>query len=335
MNYIGSKFSLLSFIQNSIFEVAGTTNEVFCDLFAGTGIVGRHFKKMGYSVIANDLQYYSYVLNRHYIGNSQKMNFLKFPSEYVFDFLNNAEPKSGFVFNNYAFGSGSNRLYFSDANAIKCDSIRMLIEDLYNKNYVNDDEYFFLLTCLLESIDKYANTASVYAAFLKRLKNSAQKDFFITPVETIISTKPQLVFNTDANKLIREINTDILYLDPPYNERQYASNYHLLETIAKYDSPVITGKTGMRDYSTQKSDYCRRQNAARAFADIIKNAKAKYIFLSYNNEGLMSLDEIRYIMSSRGKYGCFTQTYNRFKADKNREYSANTTTEYIHWVKCD
>lgn len=335
MNYIGSKLSLLDFIQNSVFEIAGATNNVFCDLFAGTGIVGRYFKKQGYSVIANDLQYYSYVLNRHYIGNSQKLMFSNFPSEYVFDFLNNAESKRGFIFNNYSFGGGSNRLYFSDTNAIKCDSIRMLIEDLYSKHFINDNEYFFLLACLLESIDKYANTASVYAAFLKKLKNSAQKDFFIMPVETIMSNKPQLVFNTDANKLIREIKTDILYLDPPYNERQYASNYHLLETIAKYDSPSITGKTGMRNYSMQKSDYCRKQNAAHAFADIIKHANAKYIFLSYNNEGLMSFDEIRYIMSSRGKYGCFAQKYNRFKADKNREYSANTTTEYIHWVKCE
>lgn len=335
MNYIGSKLSLLSFIQDSIFNVAGNTHNVFCDLFAGTGIVGRHFKKLGYSIISNDIQYYSYVLNRHYIGNSQKLTFSNFPAEYVFEYLNNAPEKRAFVFNNYAQGSGSNRLYFSDTNAIKCDSVRILIEDLHNKHFINDDEYFFILTCLLESIDKYANTASVYAAFLKKLKASAQKEFFITPVETILSNKPQQIFNKEANELIREIKADILYLDPPYNERQYASNYHLLETIAKYDNPILTGKTGLRDYTNQKSEYCSKQNVARAFADIIKNANAKYIFLSYNNEGLMSFDEIRYIMSSRGKYGCFEQKYNRFKADKHREYSADSTTEYIHWVKCE
>ncbi|MBQ8367631.1 MAG: DNA adenine methylase [Alphaproteobacteria bacterium] len=335
MNYIGSKLSLLSFIQNSIFEVAGTTNEIFCDLFAGTGIVGRHFKKLGYSIVSNDLQYYSYVLNRHYIGNSQNLAFSNFPAGKIFDILNNATPKKGFIFNNYAFGSGSNRLYFSDSNAIKCDSIRLLIEELHSNNSISDNEYFFLLTSLLESIDKHANTASVYAAFLKKLKKSAQKDFYVAPAETIISHKPQLVFNQDANKLIREIKADILYLDPPYNERQYASNYHLLETIAKYDSPVLIGKTGLRDYKNQKSEYCRKQSAVHAFADIIRNANAKYIFLSYNNEGLISFDEIRYIMSNKGKYGYFEQKYNRFKADKHREYSADSTTEYIHWVKCE
>lgn len=335
MNYIGSKLSLINFIQTSVFEIAGKNNQSFCDLFAGTGIVGRHFKKLGYSVISNDLQYYSYVLNRHYIGNNNALKFKKFPFGNIFDYLNTLVPTKGFIFDNYATGGGTDRLYFSDNNAIKCDSIRKEIEKLFQDDYITADEYFFLLACLLENIDKYANTASVYAAFLKKLKTSAQKDFIISPVETICSNKRQFVFNTDANKLIKNIKTDILYLDPPYNERQYASNYHLLETIAKYDNPIVSGKTGLREYKEQKSLYCRRQTVVKTFADIIRHANTKYIFLSYNNEGLMSFDEIKAIMSIRGQYGCFTQGYNRFKADKNRDYSANSTTEYIHWVKCD
>lgn len=335
MNYIGSKLSLLNFIQTSVFEIAGKNNQSFCDLFAGTGIVGRHFKKLGYSVISNDLQYYSYVLNRHYIGNNNALKFKKFPFGNIFDYLNTLVPTKGFIFDNYATGGGTDRLYFSDNNAIKCDSIRKEIEKLFQDDYITADEYFFLLACLLENIDKYANTASVYAAFLKKLKTSAQKDFIISPVETICSNKRQFVFNTDANELIKNIKTDILYLDPPYNERQYASNYHLLETIAKYDNPIVSGKTGLREYKEQKSLYCRRRTVVKTFADIIRHANTKYIFLSYNNEGLMSFDEIKAIMSIRGQYGCFTQGHNRFKADKNRKYSANSTTEYIHWVKCD
>lgn len=335
MNYIGSKLSLLNFIRDSVFEIAGKNNQTFCDLFAGTGIVGRHFKKLGYSVISNDLQYYSYVLNRHYIGNNNVLKFQKFPFGDIFGYLNTLVPAKGFIFDNYAAGGGTDRLYFSDNNATKCDTIRMEIERLFQANYITADEYFFLLACLLENIDKYANTASVYAAFLKKLKTSAQKDFIISPVETICSDKRQFVFNTDANELIKNIKTDILYLDPPYNERQYASNYHLLETIAKYDNPIVSGKTGLREYKEQKSLYCRRQTVAKTFADIIRHANTKYIFLSYNNEGLMSFDEIKAIMSVRGQYGCFTQEYNRFKADKNRDYSASSTTEYIHWVKCD
>lgn len=335
MNYIGSKFSLLDFIQDCVSEIAGNNHSVFCDLFAGTGIVGRHFKKNGYSVIANDLQYYSYVLNRHYIGNCQNLNFDNFNGCNIFEYLNKIPSYKGFIFENYAQSGGNNRLYFSDENAIKCDTIRTKIEELYTQGNINSDEYFFLLCCLLEGIDKHANTASVYGAFLKKLKTSAQKKFELHPMEIINSDKPQFVFNKNANELVREIETDILYLDPPYNERQYASNYHMLETIAKYDNPVLNGKTGLRDYKNQCSEYCKKQRVAAAFADLIKNARAKYIFLSYNNEGLMPFDTIRAIMETRGKYGYFTREYNRFKADKNREYSANTTTEYIHWLKCE
>jgi len=131
--------------------------------------------------------------------------------------------------------------------------------------------------------------------------------------------------------------TNILYLDPPYNQRQYATNYHLLETIARYDDPKIYGKTGLREYESQKSLYCSRPQVKKAFTDLVLNAKQKYIFLSYNNEGLMTLEDIKEIMSSRGKYGYFTQEYNRFKADKdeNRDFSSNKTLEYLHYVICN
>ncbi|MDR2400579.1 MAG: DNA adenine methylase [Deferribacteraceae bacterium] len=339
MNYIGSKHSLLDFLERCIKKVAGNDRNRFCDLFAGTGAVGRHFKKLGFSVIANDLQYYAFVLNKHYVENHTRPEFINLDevpdaaAESVCKYLSHLAPKKGFVFNNYAGGSG--RLYFSDENAGKCDAVRGKIEEWHTENKITDGEYYFLLTTLLENIDRHANTASVYGAFLKKLKPSAQKVFDMNPADLLINNQEHKVFNRDANRLIREIETDILYLDPPYNERQYASNYHLLETIAKYDSPKINGKTGLRDYNEQKSDYCRRAKVCDAFADLIRNANAKYIFLSYNNEGLLPPDYIRKIMSSRGEYGFFTQEYNRFKADSDRIYSANRTTEYLHWVKVE
>ena len=134
--------------------------------------------------------------------------------------------------------------------------------------------------------------------------------------------------------MIKTVKGDVLYLDPPYNQRQYATNYHILETIAKYDNPAIHGKTGLRDYEDQKSAYCSRPQVKKAFKDLINNANVKYIFLSYNNEGLMTPGDIREIMGSRGEYGCFTQKYGRFKADKDREYKASNTTEYLHYVVC-
>ncbi len=330
MNYIGSKVSLLDFLDSCIQEVAGRNNNTLCDLFAGTGIVGRHYKQRGMSIISNDIQYYSYILNKHYIGNCSEIGLKN-----IFDYLNQIPNVHGFIYNNYSFGGSGTRMYFSDENAMRCDAIRTEIEILYKNKKINETEYYFLLASLIECIDKYANTASVYGAYLKQLKKSAQKRFLLLPIDTIPSDLPQFVFNQNANNLIKNIYADILYLDPPYNERQYASNYHILETIAKYDNPKIQGKTGLREYSEQKSDFCKKAHVKNAFADIIKNAKTKYIFLSYNNEGLMTPDDIRDIMKTRGKYGFFTKTHSRFKADANRNYKKNETIEYLHWVKCE
>jgi len=229
------------------------------------------------------------------------------------------------------------RQYFSDENGKRCDAIRTEIEKWKKEKLITDNEYYFLLATLIETIDKRANTASVYGAFLKQLKKTAQTPFVLKPAELIINDQEHQVFNEDINELASKIEGDILYLDPPYNHRQYATNYHLLETVAKYDNPKIHGKTGLREYENQKSLYCSRTKVKKAFADLVSKAKVKYIFLSYNNEGLMTLDDIKEIMSLKGKYGHFTKDYNRFKADKteNRDFKATKTVEYLHYVVCE
>ncbi len=355
MNYIGSKLSLLEFLEESIDKVAGkNSNRVFCDLFAGTGIVGSYFKKKGYKIIANDIQHYSYVLNRHYIGNHRELTFAKLTKEvsdlknidvkdrrdFVCNYLSDLKGKKGFIYKNYCIGGTKGekieRQYFSDENGMRCDSIRQKIEEWKEKKIISDDEYYFLTTSLIESIDKKANTASVYGAFLKKLKKTAQNNFILKPAELIINNQEHEVFNEDINEILKKTAGDILYLDPPYNQRQYATNYHILETIAKYDNPEIYGKTGLREYQDQKSVYCSKLKVKKVFKDLILNAKTKYIFLSYNNEGLMTLGDIKEIMSLRGEYGNFTKEYNRFKADKseNRNFTANKTVEYLHYVIC-
>ncbi len=347
MNYIGSKLSLLDFIERSIDEITGGDYFTVCDLFAGTGAVGKHFKRKGKQIIANDIQNYSYVLNRHYIGNHKPLKFTGLENEItelklsqdksktVCEYLSGLTGKSGFIYQNYCLGGSNERQYFSDENGRLCDAVRERIDIWKDNKQITNDEYYFLLCSLLESVDKVANTASVYGAFLKSLKKSAQKQLRVAPAELIINDNEHTIFNDNANKVASLNYADVLYLDPPYNHRQYATNYHILETIAKNDEPEIHGKTGLRDYATQKSQYSSRSQVKNAFADLINKAKAKYIFLSYNNEGLLSLEDIKKIMSSRGKYGYFTKEYHRFKADSNREYSTDKTLEYLHYVICD
>ena len=339
MNYIGSKFSLIDFLQSSIeiiIQQCGETRRpaemVFADLFAGTGVVSGAFKQQGYSIIANDIQYYSYVITKHIIENNGNLDEER--CQKLIEKLNETEGVKGFIYKNYSFGGTEGqefrRMYFSDENAKKCDAIRITIEQWYQNREITDHEYFFLLGSLINSIDKYANTASVYGAYLKRLKKSAQKPMKLTPLSILHGEVQCKVYNEDVNRLIKNVSGDILYLDPPYNARQYCTNYHLLETIARYDNPVIHGKTGLREYTEQKSVFCDKRKVEKAFADLIKNAQFKYIFLSYNNEGLMSFDTIKSIMTKYGEYNVYTKEYRRFKADNARDVKAQSTVEYLH-----
>ena len=351
MNYIGSKLQLIAFIENSINHVIHNDHscKTFCDLFAGTGIVGSHFKKLGYKIIANDLQYYAYILNKQLIWNHQELMFKQLENEIpelvmtckidrqkiVLDFLSSLQYKQGFIYKNYSPNNISQRMYLTPNNAMKCDAIRQKIEDWKKNEQINENEYFFLIASLLKSVDNYANVVSVYGAYLKKFKSRALKDLILEPYPFIYNDIEHEVYNEDANQLIHKISSDILYLDPPYNKRQYATNYHLLETIARYDNPKIYGKTGLRPYFEQKSLYCSIGKATDTFHNLIRAARSKYIFLSYNNEGIIPIWKIEEILREKGEYGCFSIKHTRYKADAKRTYNAKHTIEYLHYCKCN
>jgi adenine-specific DNA-methyltransferase len=326
MNYIGSKYKLSSFIKNTIRETVGNLDDkIFCDLFAGTGAIGRIFKQSVKKVISNDFEYYSYVLNKNYIGNHIAIEY-----ENLIQKLNQLNGIEGFIFKNYSKGGGE-RNYFSEYNAKKIDAIRTKIEEWKNENQINENEYFFLLASLLESADKVANTASVYGAYLKAIKKTATQNLVIMPARFDTNSQESEVYCENVNTLIRKIEGNILYLDPPYNARQYGSNYHLLNTIAIYDNFIPIGKTGLRP-NYQKSQYCKKNEVKSAFETLIKDAKFQYIFCSYNNEGLMTTNDIQNIMSKYGKYTLVETNYQRFMADKpnNRNFKNTRTSEHIH-----
>lgn len=346
MNYIGSKYTLLPFLEQVYREVCDGDEKVLCDIFAGTGAVGRHFKRLGLRVIANDLQYYAYALNKAYIEIDEAPSFAGLRRTYsseiaesralfndpvgeVLTFINRLPGVSGFIAQNY--GPAAERLYYTRENAEKADAIRQAIEDWRRRRVITEQEYFYILCSLLEAIDQVANTASVYGAYLKQFKASARKPLTLKPLALCNRVAGSQVFNQDANELIRHMVCDILYLDPPYNHRQYGANYHVLETIAAYDHPQLKGITGMRGY--ERSRYCQSKTAREALEDLVRNARAKHILLSYNDEGLLDLKEVHEILSLRGKPRTFQTTYNRFKADNGREYKRDATIEYVHYVR--
>ncbi|MBI3653024.1 MAG: DNA adenine methylase [Acidobacteria bacterium] len=346
MNYIGSKHSLRAFIGKHFARLANDGVQTCCDLFAGTGAVGRYFKSRGLRVMANDLQYYAYVLNKAYLEINTPPRFVKLrqalqkthrqtargrlaPVPMALALINELPGTRGFLAEHYS--PLAKRFYYTQANAEKADAIRSAINAWRAAGIISDREYFYLLCSLLEAIDQVANTASVYGAYLKTFKRSAQRPLQLKPLELTNQVKGCKVFHEDANQLIERIHCDVLYLDPPYNHRQYGANYHVLETIARYDEPQLRGLTGMRDYP--RSQYCQPKMAAAALEHLIARAQAKHIFISYNDEGIMSLKQVRDILSLRGSPKTFRQTYARFKADNQRQYKREATVEYLHYVR--
>lgn len=327
MNYIGSKSKLSNFLYTHFSSVVdeGLENCIVCDAFCGSGAVGKMLKKHNTKeIISNDREYYSYVLNQNYIANSFDWRELGKRVEY----LNALEGIEGKIFQHYCVGGGEGRMYFSDENGKKIDAIREEIQNWFESKEITEQEYFFFLASLLESADAVANTASVYGAFLKHYKKTAQKDLEYKPAEFLPHQNQHRVYNQDANSLIREIEGDILYLDPPYNSREYGANYHLLNTIALYDDFTPQGKTGLRDY--KRSDFCKKNRVYEALEDLIANARFKYIFLSYNNEGLLTQEQIREIFSKYGKYDLKQIRYQRFKADSARVAKNSHVLEHLH-----
>lgn len=346
MNYIGSKHTLLPFIERVFRKVADGDEIVFCDIFAGTGAVGRRFKQLGLRVIANDIQYYACTLNKAYLEINLPPRFARLRKAYhgqlkqlgclsldpvgqALALVNSLDGIEGFIARNY--GPAGGRLYYTTGNAERADAVRSAIGDWRAESLISEKEYFYLLASLIEAIDAVANTASVYGAFLKRFKASALKPLELKPLVLSNCVRGCRVYRQDANELIARVRCDVLYLDPPYNRREYGANYHVLETIAAGDEPPLRGITGLRDY--ERSRYCRPGSAVDALAELVTKARTRHILMSYNDEGLIGFDEMRRILRERGSVKTYKQKYTRFKADNGRAYKRDATVEYLHYVR--
>lgn len=335
MRYIGNKENILDNIY-FYFQKNNIIGNSFFDFFSGTANVGKYFKAKGLQIYSSDILYLSYCLQKAYIENNHEPQFLELlpslssvkenslfssPLEKVVNYLNSIPPVEGFIFNNYTPTGTQNlplpRTYFIDENGKKIDAIRQQIEIWKNDNLITDIEYYILLACLIETIGFYSNIAGVYAAFQKHWDPRALKPLQLRTINFINNDKQNFVYNDDSMNLLEKINVDILYLDPPYNARQYAPNYHLLETIARYDNPKIHGTTGMRDYASLKSRFCNPATGLEDLDKIASIAKYKFLVLSYNSEGIMPSESIIEILRKYGTVKLEQFEYTRFKSNNN------------------
>ena len=310
--YLGNKYKLLDFIKSTIASECQGINTV-ADIFAGTGSVASAFTDK--KLITNDILYFNYICHVAWFG-SQKYNEPKI--EALVCYYNLAQPQE----ENYMSENFSDT-FFSAADCRKIGFIREDIEKRYNAGEINARERAILITSLLYAMDKIANTCGHYDAYIKGA--TFEKHLELTlPLASNENNKNNQCYNEDANRLVERIEADLVYIDPPYNSRQYCDAYHLLENVARWEKPAVTGVALKMDRSKLKSDYCT-SSAAKAFEDLVSKIKAKYILLSYNNmaekgngrsNAKISDDDIMRILSRKGKVKVFSEKYKAFSAGK-------------------
>lgn len=330
MRYIGNKTKLLDEISSFIKENIKEEIKIFCDLFSGTGSVSAEYKDK-YYIIANDFLRLSYTLTRANVNSKMFYKFKNLGFD-PFEYLNTDKYTKGFFYENYSPSGKSGRMYFSSDNAKKIDFIRTEIEKWKTNNLIDDDEYYYLLLSLLESVSLRANVAGVYGSYLKKWDSRALKELRILPV--IITKSPKYeneIYNEDSLELITRIKGDLLYLDPPYSRNDYSTQYHLLETLVRYDEPEVTGITGTRKDKI-KSSFSDMVSAQRDLEKIISEADFKYIILSYNNNGILSEDYIETLLKRHAiRFQKREIKYNNYTNKKSLRHIKNQ--EYLYFIE--
>ena len=321
MRYIGGKSLLTGRINEVIQENIGRPSTVI-DIFSGSAVVGDYLKKQGYRIISNDFLYFSYAIAKGTIGLNRRPSFLRLGIRNPVRYLNELtleraqiDLKDCFIYSNYSPNERCDRMYFQNKNAVKIDIIRQTIERWYQEGKIDDKGYYYLLSALLNAVPYVSNIAGIYAAYLKYWDDRTFNDIVLTEPDIYSNGRRNQCYNKDYTELLR-IKSDLMYADPPYNSREYLPNYHILETIARYDNPAIHGVTGMRDYEEQKSEFCKKSAVYGAFERLVRDCRSKYILISYNNEGLLSTEELSQICTRYCKdnsFRLYEYAYRRYK----------------------
>lgn len=332
---------MLNEIDKLLFKNVDGTEKEFVDLFAGSNVVGNYFKDR-YRIITNDMMYFSYAISRGIIQLNSELNFeslkkigINDPIQYFNDLKLN-ELDSGFITDNYTPRSTENRMYFTEENGMRIDTIRKKIGYWRSTLLINDDEFFYLLSSLLESVTTVSNITGTYGAYLKHWDKRSLNKLELRPVEVKINKYNNQSYNDDSMKLVKEITGDIVYIDTPYNTRQYAPNYHVLETIAKYDDPEIKGVTGQRDYGDKKSGFSMKREAKSFMENLISELNFKHAVLSYSTDGIISETELEGIIKQYAKDNKFTKVkvpYRKYKSKINNDKKVYELLYYFMPIK--
>ena len=311
--YLGNKYKLLPFIKRVV-DTECSNIESVADIFAGTGAVSSAFVD-DKIIITNDLMYSNYICNYAWFSGQSYNPQVVIDYVVKYNQLENLE-------DNYMSENFGNT-YFSIEDCLRIGFIREDIENNFKSGKINKRERAILITSLLYAMDKIANTCGHYDAYRKNVKFEKSLELFV-PLAKVQNNENNLCFNMDANDLVKNIYADLVYIDPPYNSRQYCDAYHLLENVALWQKPEVHGVARKMDRKNMKSQYCTK-NATLVFEQLINDINAKYILFSYNNMETKGNDrsnakiadsDIMRILNNKGEVKVFEEDYKPFTTGK-------------------
>jgi len=341
MRYIGNKTRLLPFILRTLNKGGIAVGSVH-DAFAGTASVSRALKARGWRVHSSDLLVSSYVFQRAYVVADCADPLLgEMASE-----LAALAPRESFISRHFSPAGGSEsegRMYFTPPNAGRIDAAREELESWRKAGKVGEDSYYLLLAAIIEGADRVANTAGVYASYMKRWQPNARRAFGVAPEVPIKGAQPARAHLMDAIEAAKSIGeVDLLYIDPPYNSRQYVAYYHIPEILARgwtESAPAIRGKVGLLAGEEGRSQWSHGRRVQKLFSALLSATTATHALVSFNSEGHLPPEVLLSLLtkaSADGNVSHFSQRYRRYRADSDREgrhYHRDIALEHLYLVR--
>lgn len=347
MRYIGSKAATLNQIYEAV-DAVSCGYESFCDPFAGTCTVSHFFKSKGMRTVTGDLLELSYVFQRAllYLNRTPSFEGLLNLGEFrctpkrasgartVINYLNTLPARVGYFSDNYSPRGANHRMFFTVQNAGRIDATREQIRQWRNSGLINRDEECYLLACLVDAADRVANTAGTYYAFLKSFYRKALLPLQLRLIPVLNNSQRNDVARIEATALVERTQTDLLYLDPPYNGRDYGAYYHLPETLVRDDNPEIAGRSGIRTTGRlPRSAFCTSNGARTALAKTISLANCQCVVVHYAVDGLVSHHDILEMLRKRGSTTWKFCKTRRYSARKSLVNNSVNTRLYVCRIK--
>lgn len=303
--YLGNKTRISDWIADHIIAKIGC-NATIADPMCGTASMSETFAMRGLKVLASDQLRFPVLHAKARLFNYTNLTFKPVAKSYeeALNILNNLDPVEGFFSQEYSeFGNPTNTLkprkYFTSTNAAKIDAIREQISK-WRKQGLEDNLCDLLLHDLILAVNKVANIAGTYGYYCSKWTKNSLNNIRLQKTVNNTYNHEHVVIQGKVEDIASTLNVNACYLDPPYTKRQYAGNYHILETLALEDFPIPVGDGGLRDWKKDASDYCYKRYAKEAFKKTIENLNVEWIFISYSEDGQVSPDDLYNVLSEYG-----------------------------------